>query len=272
LGKIGPLILLPVLLAIGNYLLQELQQRRAVEQKVKDDAREADAKLQEQKLEVWKAMVPGMVQAIRDHYVPIVRVLAILEGEAGRPAGGADLNEILGCALLFRAKVTHMVDKNGGFYFHNNSGEELCATLANSLLERCYELSGDRPAFLESAEKLQPVNSLPQIRRALRIDAPLPGRFARLRARFQEQLRQPAILAQLRTHAVLLMTILEREINDPFFPFWYETDPPPLDTKKVEDSVAKLKLSPEYEAEVRKQLKAYVASLKAKTKANSAGH
>jgi hypothetical protein len=272
LGKIGPLILLPVLLAIGNYLLQELQQRKAEVQKLKDDEREADAKRQEQKLEVWKVMVPGMVQAIRDHYVPIVRVLSILKDQADRPADQADLNEILACSLLFRTKTTHMVDKNGGFYFHNLCGEELCATLANLLLGRFYELSGDLLAFRESAEKLQPVNSLPQTRRTLRIDAPLPGRFARLRTRFQQQLREPAILAQLRSHAVLLMTILEREINDPFLPFWYETEPSPLDGKKLEDSVAELKLSTEDEAEVRKQVKAYIASLDAKTKANSPGH
>ena len=274
LGKIVPLLLLPVLLAIGNYLLQDLQSRRAGDQKKMDDDREREErrreariatqqKLQEQKLEVWKTMIPSMVQAIRDHYVPIVRVLTILAAEAALAPGKADLNDILACALLFRTKTTHMVDKNGGFYFRNHRGEDLCATLSNALLNRFYTLSGNRLTFLDSAEKLHPVNSITQTRQALRLDSPLPGRFSDFCVFFRQQLT-PDNLAALRSHSILLCQILQREINDPFYPFWYETAPQPLKFDELRDSLPKLNLAADEGSEIATELEAYRLSLEAR--------
>ncbi len=129
------------MLAAGGYIFQLLQDQKARHQKELDDAHDTEVKkrearraryqkLQEQKLEVWKTMIPGMVQAIRDHYVPIIRVLSLIQDDAKLPVGQADVHDILASALLFRTKITHMVDKNGGFYFRNHAGEDLCADLS----------------------------------------------------------------------------------------------------------------------------------------------
>ena len=261
LDKIVALLLLPVLLAIGNYLLQDLQSRRASVEKDRDARAASQQKIQEQKLEVWKTMIPSMVQAIRTHYVPIVRVLSIVEGEAGKPQDQADFGDLLACALLFRSKITHMVDLNGGFYFRNHRGEELCATLANALVGRFYMLSGDSMTFRQTAEKLQPVNSIIQVRQCLRIDAPLPGRFADLCAFFRKELAKPEHLAALNAHALFLHEILDHEINDPFFPFWYDTTPAPLDFDKLHGFIGRLGLAADDQAEVTKQLAEYQKSL-----------
>jgi hypothetical protein len=256
LAKIGPLILLPVLLAIGNYLLQELQQRRADSQKEKDDHRTDEAKLQEQKLEVWKAMVPDLVRAIRDHYVPIVRLLSILVSEADRKQG-ADHNQMLACALLFRSKINAIIDKNGGFYFKNLLGEEICAVLANLLNERFSVISGDSLTFQTSVESLPSTNSLAQVRQLLAIDAPPAGPFADVCARFRQHFSQELLLAQLRCHWALLEKILGREINDPFLRFWYEEEPSALDLPALLELLTNSGMDQKNEADLEPLLTKY---------------
>lgn len=270
--KIVPVVLLPVLLAIGNYLLQDLQQRKAESQKKKEDERDAaekrmadwradQQKTLEQKLEVWKAVIPMMVTAIRNHYVPMVRVLVLIEDEASKPLGQADLNDILACALLFRRKINYLVDDNGGFYFRNHRGEDLCATLTNLLLAHFYDLSGDTQRFRESAEKFEPGNSINHVRQTLHINHPQPGPFVLLCARFRQQLCQEGVLDQLKTHAMFLRKIAEYEINDPFYPFWYETAPTPLNEAELRGYVPALHLSSDDERQLSKELDEYFKSL-----------
>jgi hypothetical protein len=263
-SKIVALILLPVLLAIGNYLLQDLQQRKATAEKEKEDERDTEEKRQEQKLEVWKAIIPAMVTAIRNHYVPMARVLLLVEDEAGKPLAKADLNDILACLLLFRRKLNYLMDDNGGFYFRNHRGEDLCATLANLLIERAYDLSGNRPTFREYAEKLLPANTLNRVRQRLNIDQPPPGPFGQLCADFRKQITQEGALDQLKAHAKFLGRILDHEINDPFYPFWYETAPRPLDETELRGYVSALHLSADNAEELSKELNEYLKSLAAK--------
>src|ERR1035438_8542323 len=158
-----------------------------------------------------------MVKAIRNHYVPIMRVLMIAAGEAGAAPDKADLNTIIACALLFRRKINYLMDENGGFYFRNHRGEELCATLSNLLSERFYALSGAKPSeatkqtFQENAEKLTPVNSINQVRQTLNIGDPEPGPFAQLCTDFKAKLGEACVLDQLKVHVVFLQKVLDHE-------------------------------------------------------------
>lgn len=261
LARIIPLILLPLVLAAGGYIFQLLQEQKARQQKRQDDKHDAEQKLQEQKLEVWKAIIPSMVQAIRDHYVPLMRVLTLIQADAQLPVAQADLNDVLASALLFRTKITHMVDQNGGFYFRNHAGEKLCADLTNVLLDRFYTLCGDKQTFLRTAEKLQPGNSLTQARQSLRIDSPLPGPFAQLCARFKTDLAQGDALDQLCNHVTFLCKILDHEINDPFYPFWYDTPPALIKKDELTALIPKLGWNAADEETLRTDIGQYMESL-----------
>jgi hypothetical protein len=254
LDKIIAVILLPVLLAIGNYLLNELQQRRARADKKKDDEREGQQKQQEQKLEVWKAMIPSTVKAIRNHYVPIYRVLSILENED-------DPKYILACAFLFRAKITHLGDDNGGYYFRNHRGEDLCADLTNFLITRFYDLAVNKQLFLTKAELVKPGDSYNQVRQALGLDNPPPGPFGNLVVAFCAEVVKTDALAALRAHATFLEKILDHEINAPFVPYWYETAPAELDVPKLGEYLKAMKLAAANQATIQKDLDQYLASL-----------
>jgi hypothetical protein len=93
------------------------------------------------------------------------------------------------------------------------------------------------------------------------MSAPLSGPLKEIRDAFHVQLSDPLKLAQLGRHASLLKKILEREINDPFLTYWYETKQSPLDSKELEDSVAELNLDTEQEAKIKRLLEAYKASV-----------
>jgi len=75
-------------------------------------------------------------------------------------------------------KITHLTDTSGGFYFRNNRGEELCASLTNLFMARCYVLSGDKESFHRAAETLAHDCTLTRAKSTLRIDSPLPGAFS----------------------------------------------------------------------------------------------
>ncbi|HWB31776.1 MAG TPA: hypothetical protein VG714_01255 [Acidobacteriaceae bacterium] len=72
-SRIVPIILIPLLVAAGGWFFQEFQERRAAEQKK-----------QEQKLQVWKTVLPGIIDAIRNHYIPMLSIISVMRAETSK--------------------------------------------------------------------------------------------------------------------------------------------------------------------------------------------
>jgi len=209
-GKIVPLVLLPVLLALGTLLYQHLQEQRAGQQKE-----------QEQKLEVWKTVLPGIIQAIRNHYIPILSVISIMKDET-------DPDNVLVCALLLRSKVTNLVKTSGGFYFKNRRGEELCAGLSNTFMDRCYRLSKNEDEFRNAAILIPPRYLFAEAKeKMLHISSTSGSTLPNIRTDFAAEIAKTGELAHMKAHLEMIYEILNYEANGPFYPQWYdELDPP----------------------------------------------
>jgi len=259
LAKIIPLILLPVVLAAAGYLFQDFQERKARHQKIQDDRRDRQQKKQEQKLEVWKTILPGIIEAIRNHYIPMLSVMSVMMGEiAKQPPVAPNVDDILAGAVLFRSKLTNMVWHSGGFYFKSMRGEQICASLSNEFMDRCYALSGDADTFRRSAELLPDNCSVIQAKDKLQIAAPPAGAFATMCGAFKSKLADPVVLAQFNHFMEMISEILNYEANGPFYPQWYE-ERTPINRSKL--TVPGLGLDPVTAASVENELKSYLDSL-----------
>lgn len=247
-GKIFSLFVIPLFLAGISLIFQRAQDKKAELQKK-----------QEQTLEVWKTILPGIIQAIRDHYIPILRTIAIMKDETSKTASTANGDDILTSALLLRRKITHLTDTSGGFYFRNNRGEELCASLTNLFMARCYVLSGDKESFHRAAETLAHDCTLTRAKTTLRIDSPLPGAFRAMSINFKNGVLDDTTLQKLDHHLEMIATVLDYEANGPFYPWWYDEARPTLDETKL--SVSGLGLNSDEESSLQKELDRYLWSL-----------
>ncbi len=249
IGKIVPLILLPVLLALATMLFQHLQEQRGEQQKV-----------QEQKLEVWKTILPGIIEAIRNHYIPMLSIISIMKDEASQTT--PDTDDLLACALLLRNKVTHLVRTSGGFYFKNRRGEKICASLSNELMSRFYVLSGNPTAFRNEALLIPPKSLFAEAqKRMLRNSSVTGSALPQIRKDFATAIAKAGELEHLRAHLEMVYEILNYEANEPFYPQWYD-EREPLNTGKLE--VADLGLDAVTEKEMEGKMKSYLESVPAK--------
>jgi hypothetical protein len=248
-GKIFSLFVIPLFLAGISLIFQRAQDKKAELQKK-----------QEQTLEVWKTILPGIIQAIRDHYIPILRTIAIMNEETSKTASTANGDDILTSALLLRRKITYLTDTSGGFYFRNNRGEVLCASLANLFMARCYVLSGDKESFHRAAETLAHDCTLTRAKSTLRIDSPLPGTFRTMCTTFKSGVLKDSTLKELDHHLEMIYAVLIYEANGPFYPWWYDEKRPTLDETKL--SVSGLGLTADEQSSLQKKLDRYLESLK----------
>jgi hypothetical protein len=253
LARIIPLILLPVVLAAGGYVFQLLQDQKARDQKKQDnlrekaekkrEARQAERqKLQEQQLEVWKTILPGIIGAIREHYIPIVSLLTNLKDETASTNSQPDTETILACALIARRKVMYLTEKNGGLYFESLAGETLCSQLINIFRDKCYEIAKDRHAFQKAAEFYPPDITIEKMRTELR-SAILSNPNDTLSLMF-ETFRKGCLNTKAREQldylVELILAVLEFESNAPLYVNWYHA--PQTFDPKLKELVEKLDL------------------------------
>jgi len=254
-GKTVPIILLPVLLALATMLFQHLQQRRADLQKDLEDSKSGLQKKQEQRLQVWKTILPAFMEAVRQYYVPMLSIISVMTGEtAKQKPAEADLDEVLAGALLLRNKFTNMIWHNGGFYFKNLVGEQLCTVVFDALMERCYLLAGDKDSLRAAAEQL-PKDSTPravkEMVRKARANSPLVAMRSNIRQKVDADSN---VLTALNSHLNLVAELLTYEANVPLFP-WYEA---PYKLNEDNLKVGELGLDSKTET----ALNAYIADIK----------
>jgi hypothetical protein len=234
LAKIVPIILLPVVLAAGGYIFQLLQDQKARHQKDQDDLRDAAEKkreahrahrlkLQEQKLEVWKTILPGIINAIREHYIPIVSLLTNMKDETASTNTKPDCETILACALIVRRKVMFLTEKNGGLYFESLAGEALCSQLINIFRDKCRELAKDRYSFQKAAEFYPPDITIERMRSELQaaIQSNPADSLSLMFETFKKGCSDPQAREQLDHLVELILAVLEFESNAPLYLNWY---------------------------------------------------
>jgi outer membrane protein OmpA-like peptidoglycan-associated protein len=229
------IVLLPALVPLSiwfaGYIVQRTQEKRAELQSAS-----------ERKLEVWKTILPGIISAIRRHYIPILSLLGNMQEETDAKKSNPDGLRILACALLFRRKIMFLTEKNGGLYFESLKGEKLCAQLINISREKCYELSKNRDAFQRAAEFYAPSTTIERMRDQVEmtLNSNPADEISEMFNEFNKGCLEAKARKELDALIRLILAVLEFESNAPLYLNWYGA--PQTFNPKLEDLIKDLGL------------------------------
>lgn len=221
-------LLVPFLLAIATYFIQQIPAETARHQREEEAAQAAKQLLDEQRFRGWQIIFPMLNGYVRDFYTPISRQMDLLLEELQRDTrtGNAfDGEEVMAALLILRTLFDQLGEKVGGYYFRDKNAEDVAAIATNHFWDICDDLAGGKSQLAKFASHVRPTDTVLQARQKLTSLVERDAAEAALQQSFQASLEKEEARHQLLQHLRLMVEVVDFETGALWYPEWYQSAP-----------------------------------------------